>query len=89
MVCSSQIRPAKSEGYRMIESIEITNFRGFGNVSLARLPQFNVLIGESGSGKTAFLEAIWIQCGISPEIYFRMRAFRGMADATGLVSQVY
>jgi hypothetical protein len=79
VVCPSQIRPAKSESYRMIQSLEITNFRGFGEVALTSLPQFNVLIGESGSGKTAFLEALWIQCGISPEIYFRMRAFRGMA----------
>jgi hypothetical protein len=69
------------EGYRMIQSVEITNFRGFRDVSLANLPQFNVLIGESGSGKTAFLEALWIQCGVSPEIYFRMRIFRGMAEA--------
>jgi AAA15 family ATPase/GTPase len=64
----------------MIQSLEITNFRGFKNVSLSNLPRINVLIGESGSGKTSFLEALWIQAGISPEIYFRMRAFRGMAE---------
>jgi hypothetical protein len=68
------------EDYRMIVSLDITNFRGFRNVSLAGLPKFNVLIGESGSGKTAFLEALWIQCAQSPEIYFRMRAFRGMLE---------
>ncbi len=69
-----------AKDYLMIESLEISNFRGFKNVSLANLPRFNVLIGESGSGKTAFLEALWIQCGISPEIYFRMRHFRGMGE---------
>lgn len=66
--------------YKMIRSLEISNFRGFKQVALSNLPRFNVLIGESGSGKTAFLEALWIQCGISPEIYFRMRFFRGMAE---------
>jgi hypothetical protein len=64
----------------MIQSLEISNFRGFKQVALSNLPRFNVLIGESGSGKTAFLEALWIQCGISSEIYFRMRFFRGMAE---------
>jgi hypothetical protein len=66
--------------YLMIQSVEISNFRGFKRVSLSGLPRFNILIGGSGSGKTAFLEALWIQGGISPEIYFRMRGFRGMAD---------
>ncbi|HTW56627.1 MAG TPA: AAA family ATPase [Terriglobales bacterium] len=81
---SQQLAPAAldvRESYRMIQSLEITNFRGFRQINLSNLPQFNVLIGESASGKTAFLEALWIQCGISPEIYFRMRAFRGMAEA--------
>jgi AAA15 family ATPase/GTPase len=64
----------------MIQSLEISNFRGFKHIALSNLPRFNVLIGESGSGKTAFLESLWIQCGISPEIYFRMRFFRGMAE---------
>jgi len=64
----------------MIQSMEIINFRGFKNVSLTSLPRFNVLIGGSGSGKTSFLEGLWMQGGISPEIFFRMRMFRGMAD---------
>ena len=64
----------------MMQSVDISNFRGFSHVSLSGLPRFNILIGESGSGKTAFLEALWIQGGVSPEIYFRMRAFRGMTD---------
>jgi hypothetical protein len=64
----------------MIQSLEISNFRGFKRIDLSNLPRFNVLIGESGSGKTSFLEALWIQAGVSPEIYFRMRAFRGMAE---------
>jgi AAA15 family ATPase/GTPase len=64
----------------MIQSLEISNFRGFKQIALSNLPRINVLIGESGSGKTSFLEALWIQAGVSPEIYFRMRAFRGMAE---------
>jgi AAA15 family ATPase/GTPase len=68
------------EAYRMIQSLEITNFRGFKHIALSNLPRFNILIGESGSGKTSFLEALWIQGGQSPEIYFRTRALRGMAE---------
>jgi hypothetical protein len=64
----------------MIQSLEISNFRGFKQVTLSGLPRFNLLIGGSGSGKTAFLEALWITGGISPEIYFRMRHFRGMGE---------
>jgi len=71
---------ALPEDYQMIVSLDISNFRGFKHVSLTNLPRINVIIGPSGSGKSAFLEALWVQCGISPEIYFRMRAFRGMAE---------
>ncbi|HKI12352.1 MAG TPA: AAA family ATPase [Candidatus Acidoferrum sp.] len=70
----------------MIQSLEIANFRGFRQLALSNLPRFNILIGESGTGKTAFLEALWIQGGLSPEIYFRMRAFRGMAEQAMMVS---
>jgi AAA15 family ATPase/GTPase len=54
----------------MIKSLSVSNFRGFKSVDLANLPKFNVLIGSSGSGKTAFLESIWLAAGISPEITF-------------------
>jgi len=64
----------------MIQSVSVTNFRGFKSLDLSNLPRFNVLIGESGSGKTAFLESLWVAAGVSPEIYFRMRALRGMAE---------
>lgn len=64
----------------MIKSVEISNFRGFKHAALSNLPKFNLVIGESGSGKTALLEAFWIESGVSPEIYFRMRLFRGMSD---------
>jgi AAA15 family ATPase/GTPase len=73
----------------MIQSLEITNFRGFKHVALSNLPRINVLIGESGSGKTSFLEALWLQGGISPEIYFRMRAFRGMGEQPAMFSDKF
>ena len=75
--CSQEVLP---EDYRMIQSISVTNFRGFKSIDLSNMPRFNFLIGESGSGKTAFLESLWIAAGISPEIYFRMRQLRGMAE---------
>jgi len=68
----------------MIQSLEISNFRGFKQLSLSNLPQFNFIIGESGSGKTALLEALWVVGGVSPEIYFRMRSMRGIGAGAQL-----
>lgn len=68
----------------MIDSLDVRNFRGYDTLSLSKLRQFNFIIGESGSGKTALLEALWIVGGISPEIYFRMRAMRGLGTAAQL-----
>lgn len=41
-----------------IHHLEIRNFRGFEHRSFDFSDQFNVLIGDNGSGKTTVLEAI-------------------------------
>jgi predicted ATPase len=90
MCALSQFRPdflpseSKEENYRMIESLQITNFKGYKSIDLAGIPQFNFIVGPSGSGKTAFLEALWMLGGVSPEIYFRSRAMRGVSAAAQL-----
>jgi len=71
----------------MIESLQISNFRGYRNLSLDRLPRFNFVVGPSASGKTAFLEALWIVGGTSPEIYFRMRAMRGVSGQIQILGE--
>ena len=70
--------------YRMIESLQVTNFKGYKSIDLTGIPQFNFIVGPSGSGKTALLEALWMLGGVSPEIYFRSRVMRGVSAAAQL-----
>lgn len=76
---------AQTADYRMIESLQVSNFRGYKTIDLSGIPQFNFLVGPSGSGKTALLEALWMLGGVSPEIYFRARMMRGVGAAAQLV----
>ena len=64
----------------MITEFEIRNFRCFKHVKQTGLQRFNLLVGESGSGKTALLEAIFLAGGSNPEIYFRLRRWRGFGE---------
>jgi hypothetical protein len=68
---------AKSADYRMISSLTVENFRCFQRVKLTDLRRVNLLVGDSGSGKTALLEAIFLNLGVSPELVLRIRAWRG------------
>jgi hypothetical protein len=47
-------------GYRMIDTIEIKNFRCFDRANLEDLKTVNLVVGRNGSGKTAFLEALFL-----------------------------
>jgi ABC-type lipoprotein export system ATPase subunit len=67
----------------MIKRLELKNFRCFKQLDLS-LRQFNVVVGESGSGKTALLESMFLLGGGSPEIYFRIRNWRGFTRALNL-----
>lgn len=46
-----------------IESIHIQNFRGINDLTIDLNRQFNLIIGENGSGKTAILEALAVGIG--------------------------
>jgi len=63
----------------MLKNIEIKNFRCFRDLYLHDLKRFNIVVGESGSGKTALLEAIFLAGAASPEIWMRLRQWRGFA----------
>lgn len=80
MVCPSQpvLLSTEAVNYVMIKRLELRNFRCFQHLDLA-LKQFNIVVGESGSGKTALLESIFLLAGGSPEIYFRIRSWRGFS----------
>lgn len=64
----------------MIESLSVTNFRGIEKLELHGLRRINVIVGENSSGKTAFLESIFLAGGGSPEIALRLQAQRGFAQ---------
>lgn len=46
-----------------IDRLTIQNFRGFGSLKLEFDPQFNLLVGGNGSGKTSILDAVCIAAG--------------------------
>lgn len=64
----------------MIESLSISNFRGFDTLEIHGLGRINVLVGQNSSGKTALLEAIFLASGGSPELALRVQAQRGLSQ---------
>jgi ABC-type lipoprotein export system ATPase subunit len=87
MVCPSQtiaivdvLDAEKSADYLMITRFQAHNFRCFENLTLEGLRRFNFILGESGSGKSALLEALFLLSGASPELHFRLRRWRGFAE---------
>ncbi len=68
------------KGSPMIESFEVSNFRGFERLELHGLRRINVIVGANSSGKTAFLESIFLAGGGSPEIALRLQAQRGVGQ---------
>src|ERR1700677_3534620 len=63
----------------MIKSLEVKNFRCYKNLYLRDLKHFNIVVGEGGSGKTSLLEAIFLVAGASPEVWMRLRQWRGFS----------
>lgn len=72
------------EGYQMISSFEIRNYRCFKEVKKTAMKRFTFVVGKSGTGKTALLESLFLTAGGNPEIYFRLRRWRGFGDSIEL-----
>jgi AAA domain, putative AbiEii toxin, Type IV TA system/AAA domain len=68
----------------MIESFEMRNFRCFENLEKTPLKRFNIIVGESGSGKTALMEGLFLVGGANPEIYLRLRSWRGLGHVVNI-----
>ncbi|MGO9863156.1 MAG: AAA family ATPase [Terriglobales bacterium] len=64
----------------MISHFAIKNFRCFRQWDQTGLRRFNFIVGESGVGKTALLESLFLVGGNSPEIWFRIRRWRGLGE---------
>jgi hypothetical protein len=62
----------------MINSFEIENYRCFSRASANNLSRINVIVGQSGTGKTALLESLFLCAGASPQNYFHILAWRGV-----------
>jgi predicted ATPase len=66
----------------VIKSIDIKRFRGFKDAHVGDCRRMNLVVGENGSGKTSFLEALFIASSVSPESAIRLRNWRGLAEGS-------
>ena len=63
----------------MYKSFKIENFRCFKNVTLDPLERLNLIAGKNNTGKTSFLEALFLQIGPNnPNLPLMVNAFRGI-----------
>ena len=77
----------------MIRGVTVRNFRGLRAVTLDGLARINVVVGDNGSGKTAFLEALLMAMSNSALLAFSLRQFRGLttpinADHIGAIEGI-
>ena len=68
----------------MFDSLQILNFRGFGNFRMDRLSRINLITGKNNSGKTSLLEATFLLCGPgNPELVVNANVMRGIDSVSG------
>jgi AAA15 family ATPase/GTPase len=67
----------------MITSLEIENFRPFKKTQLSDLKRINIVVGDNASGKTAFLEALFLAAASNPQAPITLRQWRGLEAAQG------
>jgi len=70
-----------SNGFQMIRTIDIKNFRCFQHLRIENCAPINVIVGDNGSGKTALLEALFLALGATSELGVRFRQQRGFEGA--------
>lgn len=64
----------------MLSSIAIKNFRCFEDIRVSDLGRVNVVVGDNRAGKTAFLEAIYLLCGNTPQNHLKIDVWRGLTS---------
>jgi predicted ATPase len=65
----------------MIDQININNFRCFQKLEVPNLKKANLLVGQNSSGKSAFLEAIFLSSSsAAANTAFQLRAIRRMGN---------
>jgi len=72
----------------MIESIDIENFRCFPVLRVTTLSRINMIVGRNSSGKTAFLESIFLSsAATAPQVAFQMRALRHLGNQVQIIGE--
>lgn len=79
----------------MIEAVEIQNFRCFRSLKMTGLGRLNIVVGDSGAGKTSLLEAIFLALCSNPQGALNLRAHRGgehlalSGSVDAMISELY
>ena len=77
----------------MYKSFSIKNFRNFSSILIENMQRINLIIGKNNTGKTAFLEAMFLHIGsMNPALTVSITQFRGItgfkANAEALWSSI-
>ena len=68
----------------MYKSFTVKNFRNFSSILIENMQRINLIIGKNNTGKTAFLEAIFLHIGsMNPALTLSIAQFRGI---TGFIA---
>jgi AAA15 family ATPase/GTPase len=69
----------------MIDQVTINNFRCFQKLEVANLKKVNLLVGKNSSGKSAFLEAIFLSSSsFAAQTSIQLRGIRRMGNITAV-----
>ena len=74
----------------MIETFILKNFRCFEDHSISPLSRINLITGKNNSGKTAFLEGLFLHLGgTNPELPLNINVFRGIAKLVPNAQEIW
>ena len=74
----------------MIETFSLKNFRCFEDNSISPLSRINLITGKNNSGKTAFLEGLFLHVGgTNPELPLNINVFRGVAKLVPNAQEIW
>lgn len=72
-----QFQSRENGGDLMVERVSVENFRCFQSLEIKGLKRMNVIVGKNSSGKSAFMEALFLSSSsTAPNNAFQMRAIR-------------
>jgi hypothetical protein len=76
-----QLQSVENGGDLMINQVTINNFRCFQKLEVSNLKKVNLLVGKNSSGKSAFLEAIFLSSSsLAAQTSIQLRAIRRMGN---------